>query len=158
MTSILKSISAIVAVLTTMVVVSAAQDFATPGQGKAAERIEQFKKLRMMEILDLDEQTSIKFFARYNKNLEIMKMLRQKQVKALGRIQDLRKGKASDSEFGSVISELQALDEQINQAKSKYINELKDVLTNKQLAEYLVFELRFQQNLRDLIRDVLKNR
>jgi len=132
----------------------AAQDAVPPVQGKAAERVEQFKKIRMMEILGLDEQASIKFFARYNKNLEVMKDLRQKQVQALARIQKLRRIKASDDDYANVVSDLRSLEDQVNQTKSKYIDDLKDVLTNKQLAEYLVFELRFQQNLRDLVRDV----
>jgi hypothetical protein len=135
------------------VAIVTAQDAQAPTPGKATERVEQYKKIRMMEVLGLDEQSSIKFFARYNKNAEVMKDLRQKQLQALKRIQDLRKTKASDGEYAKVISDLRSLDEEVNQTKSKYIDDLKDVLTNKQLAEYLVFELRFQQNLRELVRD-----
>ena len=132
----------------------AAQDAQTPMQGKAAERVEQYKKIRMMEILGLDEQSSIKFFARYNKNVEVMKDLRQKQVQTLARIQNMRKSKASDNEYAKVVSDLRLLEDQVYQTKSKYIDDLNDLLTSKQLAEYLVFELRFQQNLRDLVRDM----
>jgi len=159
MNSITKTLLLAFAGLAMCIVTVNAQDAELPVQGKAAERVEQYKKIRMMEVLGLDEQTSIKFFARYNKNLEVMKDLRQKQVQALARIQNLRKVKASDNEYGKVVADLRSLEDQVNQAKSKYIDDLKDVLTNKQLAEYLVFELRFQQNLRDLVRDVQqKNR
>jgi hypothetical protein len=132
----------------------AAQDVDAPVQGKAAERIEQFKKIRMMEVLGMDEQTSIRFFGRYDRNLDAMKTLRKQQLKALGEIQSLRKSRAADREYAKVVAELRSLEEQVNQTKSKYLDELKDVLTSKQLAEYLVFELRFQQNLRDLVREV----
>jgi hypothetical protein len=132
----------------------AAQDAQPPVQGRAAARVEQYKKIRMMEVLGMDEQTSIRFFLRYDKNLEVMKGLRQKQVQALTRVQSLRKDKAPDNDYAKVISDLRSLEEQINRTKSKYIDDLKEVLTNQQLAEYLVFELRFQQNLRDLIRDM----
>jgi len=132
----------------------AAQDADPPVQGKAAERVEQYKKIRMMEVLGMDEQTSIRFFARYNKNLEVMKDLRKKQVEALAQIQKLRKGRASDDDYAKVITDLRSLEDQVSQTKSKYIDDLKDVLTNKQRAEYLVFELRFQQNLRELVRDL----
>lgn len=141
------------------VAIVTAQDAQAPAPGKAAERVEQYKKIRMMEVLGLDEQASIKFFVRYNKNAEAMKELRQKQLQALKRIQDLRKTKASDGEYAKVITDLRSLDDQVNQTKANYIDDLKDVLTSKQLAEYLVFELRFQQNLRELVRDVQqKNR
>jgi cellulose biosynthesis protein BcsQ len=158
MNFVFRTVIAMTIALTSVSIVGMAQDVATPSQGRAAERVEQFKKLRMMEVMNLDEQTSIKFFARYNRNQEVMKALRQKQVQALARIQELRKGKASDSEFGSIITELRALDEQVSQTRSKYVEELSEVLTNRQLAEYLVFELRFQQNLRDLVRDVQRNK
>ncbi len=136
-----------------------AQDAQPPVQGKAAARVEQYKKIRIMEVLGMDDQTSIRFFARYDRNLALMKDLRQKQVQALERVQNLRKSKAADNDFAKVVSDLRSLDDQVNQTKSRYIDDLKDVLTNQQLAEYLVFELRFQQNLRDLIRDMQqKNR
>jgi hypothetical protein len=141
------------AALQMLTLAAVAQDAQAPLQGKAAERVEQFKKIRMMEVLGLDEQSSIKFFSRYNKNLDVMKEFRQKQVQTLARIQDLRRNKASDDEYGRVVNDLRSTEEQINQAKSKYIDGLRDVLTNKQLAEYLVFEVRFQQNLRELVRD-----
>jgi hypothetical protein len=109
-------------------------------------------------VLNLDEQSSIKFFARYNKYQESLRDLRKKQVQALGRMQELRKSKAADSEYDKMVDELLSLERQINEAKSKYVEELKGTLTSKQLAEYLVFEARFQQNLRDLVRNLPRNR
>jgi hypothetical protein len=135
-----------------------AQDNLNPPPGKAFERIEQYKKIRLMEVLNLDEQTSIKFFARYNKNQELLRDLRKKQVEALGQVQALRKTKAADDEFEKIISELLSLEKELNEAKAKYVDELRQVLSSKQLAEYLVFETRFQQNLRDLLRDMPRNR
>ena len=134
------------------------QDAPPPGPGRALERVEQFKKIRLMEVLNLDEQNSIKFFARYNKYQEQLRDLRKKQVVALGEVQALRKSKAADAEYDKTIDELVSLEHQINEAKSKYVDELKQVLTGKQLAEYLVFEMRFQQNLRELAREFPRNR
>ena len=123
-------------------------------RGPALERLEQFKKIRMMEVLKLDEPTSIRFFARYNKHQEFLRDLRLKQGDVLERLQTLRKSNASDAEYDKVIRELRTLEEQVDEAKSKYLDELSEVLTKRQLAEYMVFEWRFQQNLRDLLHDV----
>ena len=38
------------------------------------------------------------------------------------------------------------------------MDELTDVLTQKQVAEYIVFEIRFQQNLREILRDMQQER
>jgi hypothetical protein len=135
-----------------------AQENQPLGQGRALERVEQFKKIRLMEVLNLDEQTSIRFFTRYNKYQEILRSLRKQQLQALGQVQALRKSKAADSEYDKMVDELLKLESQINEAKSKYVDELKQVLTSKQLVEYLVFEARFQQNLRELARELPRNR
>jgi len=130
-----------------------AQDEDSPVPSKALERVEQFKKIRMMEVLALDEQASIKFFARYNKHQRALQDLRRKQVQALVKVQALRKAKAADAEYAKIIQELQSLEGDGREAKLRYLEELREILSNKQIAEYLVFEMRFQQNLRDLIRD-----
>ena len=135
-----------------------AQENRPTGQGRALERVEQFKKIRLMEVLNLDEEHSIKFFVRYNKYQELLRDLRKQQAQALARVQELRKSKAADSEYDKMVDELLLLESQINDAKSKYVEELKGVLTSKQLVEYLVFEARFQQNLRELVRDLPRNR
>ncbi len=135
-----------------------AQGEELPAPSKALERVEQFKKIRLMEVLGLDEQTSIRFFARYGKHQRALQDLRRTQMQALGRVQALRKSKAADAEYGKVIQELLSLEGEGRDAKMKYIDELREVLSSKQIAEYLVFEMRFQQNLRELIRDAQKNR
>lgn len=136
----------------------AQENQAPPPPGRALERVEQFKKIRLMEILNLDEQNSIKFFARYNQHQQLLREFRQKQVQALGRVQASRKAKAADVEYDKIVEELLSLEKKATEAKAKYIDELKQVLSSKQLAEYLVFETRFQQNLRDLVRDMPRNR
>ena len=130
------------------------QDLQSAPQGRGLERVEQFKKIRLMEVLNLDEQTSIKFFARYNKYEDQLRDLRQKQVHEFAQIQSLRKSKAADTEYDKVVNDLLTVEGQFEDVKTKYIGELKEVLTSKQLAEYLAFEYRFQQNLRDLAREV----
>lgn len=135
-----------------------AQDEPPFRRGAALERVEQFKKIRMMEVLKLDEQTSIRFFARYNKHQETLRELRVKQAGVLGQLQDLRRSNAGDKEYDKVIRELRALEDEMNDAKGKYLDELSEVLTKQQLAEYIVFEWRFQQNLRELLRGAQQGR
>ncbi len=158
MKSLINGVCTLVFVSAAFVSLAVSQDALPLGQGRALERVEQFKKIRLMEVLNLDEQNSIKFFARYNKYQEQLRDIRKKQVVALGQVQAFRKSKADDAEYGKTIDELLSLERQINDAKSKYVDELKQVLTGKQLAEYLVFEMRFQQNLRELAREFPRNR
>lgn len=135
-----------------------AQWESNPMRGPAAERVEQFKKIRLMEALNLDEETSIRFFARYNKHQEAMQQIRRRQIELLQQIQAFRKSNAADEEYGKVLQEMRSLEEKSSEAKLKYFDELGGVLTKKQLAEYIAFEVRFQQNLREILRDIQKKR
>jgi hypothetical protein len=158
MNALIRKAGMMLLVLAAISAQSVAQENPPQGQGRALERVEQFKKIRLMEVLNLDEQNSIKFFARYNKYQEHLRDLRKKQVQALGQVQSLRKSNAADAEYDKMVDELLSLESQINEAKAKYVEELKPVLTSKQLVEYLVFEARFQQNLRELARELPRNR
>ena len=158
MTFLYRRMTLAVILLVTCMLHAPGQDMQTPPQGKALERVEQYKKMRLIELLNLDDETAIKFFARYNENQKQLRAIRQKQVQALGQIQKLRKSNSADAEYSKVVDDLRDLEKQSNEEKAKYIDEVKQILTAKQLAEYLVFEFRFQQNLRELVRDIQRNR
>jgi len=129
-----------------------------PLRGPAAERIEQYKKVRMMEELKLDEQTSIKFFARYNSHREELRKLNEKRNELIDELQVLHRRDASDAEFKKVLDELKELAEPAVELREKYFAEMAEVLSPKQLAEYFIFERKFIQNLRDIMRDMQRER
>ncbi|MBI3579512.1 MAG: hypothetical protein HY089_08920 [Ignavibacteriales bacterium] len=122
------------------------------------ERVEQFKKIRLMEVLQLDEQTAIKFFARYNKHAESFRENRMKRNAALDQVVLMKKTNAADKDFEKIIHEVRSLDAQLTETWLKYLDELSEVLTTKQMAEYLAFEKNFTQNLRDLMNEIQKER
>lgn len=127
-------------------------------RGPAAERVEAFKKIRLMEALKLDEEASIRFFARYNKHQDEMKSLGEERNGLIDQLQSLGRSKAGDADYEKVIQELTALESRILDARKKFIGDLKEVFTAKQVADYIVFERNFNQNLRDLMREMTQER
>ena len=115
-----------------------AQDEELAAPSKALERVEQFKKIRLMEVLALDEQTSIKFFARYGKHQRLLQELRRKQVQSLAKVQSMRKAKAADSEYARLIEELQSLEGESRDAKLKYIDGICENLISYAALEHAV--------------------
>ncbi len=140
-----------------LVSVAVSQD-PPPFRGPGAERVEQFKKIRMMEVLKLDEEVSIRFFARYNKQQEEMRGVAMKRDSLLEQLEMYRKRNTSDAEYEKVFKSLSALGPDVMKIREKFLTELKDILTTKQIAEYLVFERRFYENLRDVMRDIQRER
>lgn len=134
-----------------------AQD-SMPMRGPAAERIEQFKKIRLMEELKLDEATSIKFFARYNANQEELRKLNQKRNEIIDELQILRRRNVSDAEYEKTLQDLKALADPAVELRLKFFNEISEVLTPKQVAEYVIFERNFVQNLREIMREMQQQR
>ena len=124
----------------------------------ATERIEQFKKLRLMEVLKMNEETSIKFFLRYNKQMESLREIGKKRNELINHLQSLSASNSENEEMDQCIKDILLIDEKIASEKTNFINEIKEILTLKQVADYIVFERNFTKNLRELVRETAKER
>ena len=127
-------------------------------RGPGPERIEQFKKIRMMEVLKLDEETSVRFFARYDKQQELTRTLTARRNDVIDHLESLTKSAAPDAEYGKAFKDLRDVEDQMHEARVQYWDSLAEILTKRQLAEYTVFERNFFRDLRDLMREMQENR
>jgi len=142
--------------LVTVAPVRAQDDF--PMRGPAAERIEQYKKIRMMEFLKLDEETSIRFFSKYNAHQDELRKLNMKRNSLIDDLERLRRRDASEAEYKKVLQDLRGLADPAVEIREQYFDEIARILSPKQMAEYVIFERRFLQNLREIMRDMQRNR
>ena len=129
-----------------------------PMRGLGAERIEQFKKIRLMETLKLDDETSIRFFTRYNKYVETLHAVQKDHNKLVDQLQELCNSNAKNSDIEQAIKDVEMSEEKIAETRSKFLEELKDVISVKQVAQYVIFERNFNKNLREIMRDIAKER
>jgi hypothetical protein len=129
-----------------------------PMRGPGAERIEQFKKVRLLEVMNLDEETSIRFFARYNKHMETLRMIQKDHNELIDQLQRFNTSNANSAEIEPVIKNIEMSEEKIAETRSKFLEELKEVISIKQIAQYVVFERNFNKNLREIMRDIAKER
>jgi len=123
-------------------------------QRPALERVESLKKVRLMETLKLDENQSVKVFARYNKHRELMRSIEGEAGTLIEKLESQIGANASDAEYKQTVSTLLEIDRKKHDARIKYIGELQDVLSPKQVAEYMIFERNFARDLRQAIHDV----
>ena len=122
------------------------------------ERLESFKKIRMIEALQLDEETGLKLVKRYNTHRALVKDLEQERSNLIDKLDSQSNSNAGDVELQKSFNEFFEIEKKITAAREKYLNELKEILTNKQIAEYMVFERNFMKDLRNVVRDVQKER
>lgn len=122
------------------------------------ERIENYKKVRLMESLKLDEALTIKFFARYDKHRKVIRGVEKERGELVDKLELQVQNNANDADYNQSFSAIVEIDKKIFEARKIFLSELKEILSAKQIAEYIIFEKNFAEDLRETIRDVQKER
>ena len=122
---------------------------------KNREKLEQLEKIKLIEALDLDEETSIRFFARRN---DSKKEIQELEMKAEDIISELEKSFNSENKNQSenqkqLISELLKTREAIELKRNLFINSINDILTVEQIGKLIVFEKKFRDEIRQVLFD-----
>jgi hypothetical protein len=122
---------------------------------KNREKLEQLEKIKLIEALDLDEETSIRFFARRNESKNEVQELEKKADEL---IFELEKSFNSEDNNQSekqkkLISEMLKIRESIEMKRSQFINSIDDILTTEQIAKLIVFEKKFRDEIRNVLFD-----
>ncbi len=128
------------------------------GRRRPSERLESYKKVRMIEALKLDEETGVKLINRYNEHRKGMKQLEKERGEAMDKLESQFQSSVADAEFQKTFNELFDIERRISEARKKYLESLKEIFSNKQIAEYLIFERNFMKDLRNVVNDVQKQR
>jgi hypothetical protein len=127
-------------------------------RSKWPDRIESYKKVRMLEALKLDEEQSVKFVTRYTKHQEVMRGFEKERNELIDKLDTLSHSDGNEGEYDGIYSDLLDIDKRISGERQKFMSELKEVLSHKQIAQYIVFERNFVQELRQAVRDVQRER
>ena len=120
---------------------------------KNMEKLEQLEKIKLIESLDMDEDTSIRFFARRN---ESKREIQELETKTDDIIFELEKSfnsedKYKDEKQKQLISEMLKNREAIEMRRNQFINSLDDILSTEQIAKLIVFEKRFREEIRNVL-------
>ncbi len=135
--------------------------FAQPGMGlehRPFERIEQWKKVRLIEMLDLKEEQSVRFFARLNEHEHNRRDLLKEKGEALDKIERLVRNHADEKEFEKVFPDVIAVDDKIAEEGKRFFGNLSDILSAEQRGKFILFERHFERELREAMREVQHRR
>ena len=123
---------------------------------KFREKIEQLEKLKLIEVLNLDGETTLRFFARQSKNRDENMKLMDKKDKLVNLLKDhftdgvdLPKGE----DFKSLNNQIIEIEKKMINKRISFLNSLTDILTEEQISKLIVFESNFRQEIRDMILD-----
>lgn len=129
-----------------------------PPPQRGLERVERWKKVRMVEALDLSEDQASRLFARLNDFEKQRRELMRERGELLDRVERLLSAGADSIEFEKTFAEVRAVDRKMVDSRIALVGGLEDLLTLKQRARFLLFERRFDIELRDAMREVQRRR
>ena len=130
------------------------------GQGPRREKIEQriktIKVWKLTEDLNLTPEQSEKFFPVYNKFQDDREAIESERFETFKKLEDLtNEEKPSDKEINALIDKLDSFDNRLQARREQFRNDLKDILTTKQIGRLYVFEVKFMQEMRSIVRDAM---
>lgn len=122
---------------------------------KQRSKLHQLEKIKLIEELNLDEDTSVKFFARRNEMQMEVESLENKADDILKKLETNLESNDKDAEATQkqLINELMNIKEKSETVKRQFIYSLKDILTTEKIARYIVFEQKFREEIRRIILD-----
>lgn len=129
-----------------------------PPDQRPFERIEHLKKVRIIEMLDLKEEESVRFLARMNEHEHAIRDLLKERGEALDRVERLVRNNADDKEYEKAFTDVTAVDDRMIAEKRKFFAGLSDILTPQQRGKLMLFERRFEKELREAMREAQQRR
>lgn len=119
------------------------------------DKIEKIKLEKLIKKLNLDENTAQTFSEKYKTFTGRIKELNKKRFlayKLMG--ENLESGNGLDTLVNQVID----YEDEINKERMSFAEEMKLMLSPKQLATMIIFERKFNIEIRKLLKDIAKER
>lgn len=120
---------------------------------RMGERMQALKKIKLLEVLDLKEEESDKFLIKYN---SVEKNIREKQdqIRDISEeLEDALRDNKDDKELANLSSKLLKAHQEFQDAISRRFTDIKGILNEKQFAKYLVFEKKFLDKMKEILKD-----
>lgn len=134
------------------------------GMGKrnpgAMKKIQELEKLKLIEVLNMNEETTIKFFARRTQHQNEIRDLENRLDNILDDMDaELKKDKdASQQKIKKLTEDFFDATNDIHKSKNEFLSSLKDILTPEQIGKLIVFDRNFREEMRQILMKQRMNR
>lgn len=118
------------------------------------DKIEKIKLEKLINKLELDDKTAEVFTEKYKNFVSVIKNLNQKRVESYKlMVANLKSGEGLDTLVDRVLD----YENRIAKERDDFAADLKTILTAKQIATMIVFERRFNAQLKKLLQNYRKH-
>jgi hypothetical protein len=120
---------------------------------EAREKFEQLEKIKLIETLQMDEETTLRFFSRRTEHRNQQDAIQDKIKSNIENLDVmLKSGRVvTTEELKSKIDEINTLELQLEKNRVEFLNSLSDILSYEQIAELIIFEKKFRNEVRKLL-------
>ncbi|RMH69943.1 MAG: hypothetical protein D6675_11165 [Gemmatimonadetes bacterium] len=130
------------------------------------ERLRQWVQFRLVQELDMSEEQSLKFFPRFNALDDHRQETHKQKQQKLRELHNLlstivdpdQPGEDMERQIITALEELDTLEQEALKKRNELRAEMMEVLTPVQKAKYVIFEARFEREIREMIQDVRRHR
>ncbi len=136
------------------IIIISAISFAQPkGKMRPFQKMEELKKIKLIEILEMNEETSLKFFTRRSEHMKRIESLNESGRIKIDQIDEMIKDRKdkNDPALKKSIDEYLQNQENIIRERQSFFKSVSEILTTEQLAKLLVFEERFRDEVSGLL-------
>lgn len=117
------------------------------------EKIQEIKLEKLTKKLELDDNTKTIFIEKYKAFSGSMKELNKKRAKAY---KLMTENIESGSGLDTIVNQLLDYEEQINSKREEFVTDMKTILTSQQIAKMIVFERKFNNEIKKLLKQYQK--
>ncbi len=122
-----------------------------PPEGRRPERLEKFRKMRLVEVLKLNEDESVRFFAKQSAHEDKMHDLMKTRNTVLDDLDNAVRSQTDTKKIDQLSNQVLDLDQKIFAERRRFQDEIHGFLTPDRFAKYLVFERNFQREVREAL-------
>lgn len=127
---------------------------------KGNSKIEQLEKIKLIEALEMNEETTLKFFSRRAEHRKEMQSLQESADEKLDELKELlENSETPDNILKQKLDSYLMIEKNINDSRNDFLLSLTDILSFRQISRLIIFERSFKRELKYIIlRDQHKRR
>lgn len=119
---------------------------------KSEGKIERLEQIKLIEALELNEESTLAFFARRSEHRKKMRQLQGESEEILNKLSNIIDAEGTnENDIINLYNDYLAVEKRIFDERHSFINSLDDILTHNQIGKLIIFEKRFKQELKEMI-------
>jgi Spy/CpxP family protein refolding chaperone len=123
------------------------------GRGQNLAKVDQLEKVKLIDALQMNDETAVKFFNKRRAFKEKQRATTQQLETALDELQVIVKsnGEKDVARMKSLNEEIIRLETQMHKQREDYVASLAELLTTEQISKLAVFEREFRREIKDAL-------